>query len=92
MQYEKNKETIKYDENDEKMIKSETNHKRNNDDTIKFMSKDMKKWWQLKTKATVEWNVITYVEKQEQDDGHWQERWWHVLFLQKKHLKTMAQW
>ena len=43
MQYEKNKETIKYDENDEKMIKSETNHKRNNDDTIKFMSKDMKK-------------------------------------------------
>ena len=39
----KAKKQCQYDENDEKMIKSETNHKRNNDDTITLISKDMKK-------------------------------------------------
>ena len=53
MQYEKNKETIQYDENDEKMIKSETNHKRNNDDTITLISKDMKKDENSKQRQTL---------------------------------------
>ena len=53
MQYEKTKKQCQYHENDEKMIKSETNHKRNNDDTITLISKDMKKDENSKQRQTL---------------------------------------